>query len=322
MSSAVLEVLVEMANNPWVHAATLFGAVGVWAIRRAFHPSAPVLESELQERKDASDGDYFFLRLQDGSFVEWYEFGATRSGSVLVMLHGINSTGKLWKVADDFGKKNNIRIICPSLPGWGLSSAKRNLGPFEWARTDMTNLLVDHLKLGKIYVFGASLGSIYAAALATALGEHKVKGLMLYVAFAPKSRTHEPLKGSVLRGFQRIHQRFPILMQVLDQYILLPMFRVLTDDSAHTFRQWEGLWKGRETIFHPWDFSLADVPSARCEVLVVSGTKDVIAPRRNQELLQQSIRGSKLVKYEGTHEHSLLNPHTLHEHLAMLLHTS
>ena len=262
-----------------------------------------------------------WIRLRSGSFLEWYEYGDKSSDTAVVMLHGINSTGRLWEFVDDYAKTQGFRVISPSLPGWGLSGGNATGTPMEWAENDMKELLLHHLRLNKLYIFGASMGSVYAAALANALRENVVEALMLYVAFAPKSERHEPLKGSMLWSFQRIHQRFPTVMRLLDKYLFVPILSRVAPDGRHTFRQWEGLWKGREVIFQPWGFSLQDLPCPPCTAIVVSGTGDVLAPCENQRILHESIPGSKLVKYEGSHEHSLLNPETLYTHLNMLLHS-
>ena len=113
---------------------------------------------------------------------------------------------------------------------------------------------------------------------------------------------------------------FPTFLRLLDKYLFVPMLAAFVDqDGKHTFAQWEGLWYGRELISSPWNFAVSDIQCRNDgNIFIVSGTKDVVACPRNQELLHQLIPGSQLVTYHGDHEHALVHKQTLFEHVDLL----
>ncbi len=59
--------------------------------------------------------------LADGRVLEYFEFGAA-NGSALLLLHGSLSSGKHWAFLHYTALAEGWRLVCPSLPGWGLST--------------------------------------------------------------------------------------------------------------------------------------------------------------------------------------------------------
>eukprot|EP00927_Polykrikos_kofoidii_P016101 TRINITY_DN17228_c0_g1_i3.p1 TRINITY_DN17228_c0_g1~~TRINITY_DN17228_c0_g1_i3.p1 ORF type:complete len:352 (-),score=40.75 TRINITY_DN17228_c0_g1_i3:141-1196(-) len=134
-------------------------------------------------------GKYFRQRPSDGGSLEYYEYGSQEATArVWFLIHGGVATGGHFKIFPDFDarmKELNVRVVAPTMPGWGASDA---YGPLfeiigdqwleKWAQDSLA--LMDHLKIEKVAVSGLSLGG--APGLATAAAAQKQNRL---VAVAP-----------------------------------------------------------------------------------------------------------------------------------------
>jgi len=288
-------------------------------VRNSFNPSSRINKAQI-----ARDGGHA-LSLPDNRLLEYFEFGACKeeAESTLLAIHGGTTTGQLWRIHDQWGKKNKVRIISPSLPGWGLSEAMPlTATPQDWASRDATFLLqtLGFNNENKVHLMGASLGSIYASALVcTPEAKHMIGDVMLYVAFAPKSKTHDPLEGSKLKIFSQMYT-FPILARLLEKFIFIPLIKaLLPGDVRRSVRnQWEGLWKCRDDIYGEWNLDWPKMSVGR-KVIIVSGSRDGLVRPRNQIVLHESIHGSLLVSYDGGHEAPVMHPELMQGHFGLLL---
>lgn len=166
------------------------GWVGDWAVsvldcalsRRRF-PSPEQLAAE------TAGGRYFRQRPSDGGSLEYHEYGSQDpTARTWLLVHGGMSTGGQFSIFPEFDvrmKALNVRVVAPTMPGWGASDA---YGPLfevtgaQWvARWTQDSLaLMDHLKLERFAVSGLSLGGV--PAIATAAAAQKQERL---VALAP-----------------------------------------------------------------------------------------------------------------------------------------
>lgn len=298
------------------------GAALFLALFNAFNPSPRISSTKILQ-----DGGNSLL-LPSGRMMEYFEYGASKDQAqhTLVALHGAMTTGKLWKIHDAWGIENKVRIISPSLPGWGLSEAMPiyTATPKEWANEDAIALLqqLGFSEQNQVHLMGASLGSIYAAALvSTPEATSMIKNVMLYVPFSPRTPEHNPLEGSQLKVFSQMHT-FPTLARAFEKYVIVPLMRRFMDGDAKrsVLEQWEGLWKCTDDIYGGWEFDWKQIGNnGGRKVIIVSGTKDDIAPPRNQEILNQGITGSVSVSYDGGHEAGIVNPELMQGHLELLL---
>jgi pimeloyl-ACP methyl ester carboxylesterase len=283
------------------------------ALFNCYSPSPRTTEEQI-----INDGGKV-LRVGD-RLTEYFVYGASPQTATksLLAIHGAMTTGQLWKEHDQWGRENNVLIICPSLPGWGLSEpsydASMNLTrtPKDWAENDALLLLktLGFSSENKVHLVGASLGSIYAAALASSEKTSPlIANVMLYVAFAPPSMTNDPLLNSQLRVFSQMHS-VPILARTFEKIVVLPLLRSsLPGDAGRSLKtQWEGLWKCTDDIYAPWDFPYQSLTQQR-KVVVVSGKSDNLAPPHNQQALRTLIPGAQLVEYEGGHDDGVRKPH-------------
>jgi pimeloyl-ACP methyl ester carboxylesterase len=287
--------------------------IGAYIIATAFQPSNRATIQDIQ--KDGGNA----LTLRDNRVLEYFIHGDKDSNKVLLALHGAQTTGKLFTLLDEWGKKKNIKIIAPSLPGFGLTSFKTNYTLEDWIQ-DMQEFL-PHVKADSFHLLGTSLGSIHASAL-TNLYEPRdaVKNVELYVAFAPASDENDPLEGSVLQMFAKM-AKYPYFKRLFEKLLIRPLMLFFMKKDSDVVRaiksQWEGLASCADVIYQPWRFDYPNMAKNR-RVIVVSGTKDNVAPPHNQKWLIKHIPGSELIEYEGAHERGLEEPDMMGKHLDLL----
>jgi pimeloyl-ACP methyl ester carboxylesterase len=181
------------ATRILVLASGVIVAAGAYAYLTCFAPSPRITKAEI-ERSGAKS-----LSTPSGRLLEYFEFGASKSDATatLLLLHGAMTTGALWQTHDEWAKRRKVRIISPSLPGWGLSEHKgidSMTQPQEFV-LDVVHLM-STVEISRFHVAGASLGSVYAAQIAASTHTSAMVGnVMLYVPMAPASDTHDPLAG-------------------------------------------------------------------------------------------------------------------------------
>lgn len=296
----------------------IFIAFGIYASLNAFNPS----NFEEFEKLIHKQGGQFF-KTKGQRVIQYFEFGAPKEESkhTFMILHGAMTTGELWKIHDKWAKERNIRLISPTLPGWGLSTSIsiEQSSVQEWTEKDISEF-IEYLgfnEKNQFHLVAASLGSIYGASLAS---HHKsVKDVMLYVAFAPKSPENDPLDGSQLKVFSDMHQ-YRTFARIFEKYLVIPMLTSFMppEISSSIKNQWEGLWMCTDDIYSEWKFNWKNISQNR-RVFIVSASKDKNAPPQNQKILAQNIKGSILIEYEGEHEDGITKPELMQSHMERLI---
>ncbi|KAJ3354342.1 hypothetical protein HDU83_005497 [Entophlyctis luteolus] len=287
----------------------------------AFQPSRP------SRKQIAASGGSLF-ELENDRFLEYFEFGDTKSSRVLLCFHGAQTTGNLFVILEKWALASKIRIVAPTLPGFGLTpSLPPTMSGFQvWVR-DVEHLL-EHLHIDRFYMLGTSLGSIYAQIFATTCQmkwKNQIQNICLYVGFAPFTPgEYDPLEGSILQVFGELRSR-PLFKRMLERLLLIPILRWTSPRNGDTLRsikwQWEGLYNSADIIYVERSFAgLKELAvGGQRRVLIVSGSNDIIAPPHNQKRLCELITGAEFVSYEGAHERAILEPELLAKHLELIL---
>jgi len=295
---------------------SLLGAGALYAIATAFQASPSIRQDQIR-----ADGGNV-LNLRDKRILEYFVHGDVAGKTVLLALHGAQTTGKLFSLLHDWAKSVGVRIIAPSLPGFGLTQYSANYRLEDWV-LDMQELMAQ-LHIERFHVLGTSLGSIHAAALACLYEPRQSVGnVQLYVAYAPADDAdkHDPLQGSVLDMFGRM-RRFPLFKRLFEKLLVLPLLRLLLPrdgDVSRSIRyQWEGIASCADVIYQPWRFDWKSMARGR-QVIIVSGRKDTAAPPHNQLRLNKQIVGSQLIQYDGEHDRALKEPEMFARHVQLLL---
>jgi pimeloyl-ACP methyl ester carboxylesterase len=303
----------------------------------AFTPSPRMSEESI-----VKDGGKTY-RLSDGRMMEYFVHGNPTATSTLIALHGANTTGNLFQLLHQWGIDNNVRIIAPSLPGFGKSEPRYNSANvpsydlLSWAQD--TSLFLQSIQIDDFYVLGTSLGGPHAAALASVFPDRaRVRNVMLYVPLAPygdldatqPGGVYDPLNGSMLKSFGDMRSS-PRKKRVIERLFFVPLLRAMSPAGGDVARSvasfWEGAFTCTTVIYQPWMFPWKTLgtevlPCAQAphrKVFIVSGTKDAVAPPHNQQKLAQDIVNSVLITYEGEHEYSIVHPELMVAHASVLL---
>ncbi|KAJ3106976.1 hypothetical protein HDU97_005257 [Phlyctochytrium planicorne] len=125
------------------------------------------------------------LTRPNNRLLEYFEFGSTDpTATVLLALHGSSTTGNLFKPLDAWCLDHNVRIVAPTLPGYGLTSWVPVEDMEAWME-DVEALLAE-VGAERFHVAGASLGSVYAQWVVCRAGlRERVLNVAFYVPVAP-----------------------------------------------------------------------------------------------------------------------------------------
>ncbi|KAI9002489.1 Alpha/Beta hydrolase protein [Hyaloraphidium curvatum] len=297
-----------------VAAAAATSAVA-YAVRATSAPSPRATERAIADAGGAT------LILPDDRLLEYFEHGDRSSPRVLLAIHGAQTTGNLFALLDPWARRAGIRIVAPTLPGFGHSSFPHDgYSPKSWVRD--AEFLLGSLGIREFDLLGTSLGSIHAATLAATIpAPFHVRNIALYVAFAPfEPGVHDPMLGSVLKMFSEMRP-YATFKRLFEGCIVLPLMRTLMpagDVSRSIATQWEGLASIADVIYAPWDFDYGHLAEGR-KLIVVSGKKDNVAPPHNQKRLVETVPGAVLVEYDGEHDTSLKEVNLFEEHMDLLM---
>ena len=125
------------------------------------------------------------ISLSDGRTLGYAEYG-TAEGQPILYFHGGNGSRFEAQWFTDAATKNNIRLIAPDRPGFGLSDFQPDREMRDWAND--VEELADHLGIDKFSIFGLSGGGPFVASLAYFIPE-RLSGAAIISGTAPSSAT-------------------------------------------------------------------------------------------------------------------------------------
>lgn len=243
------------------------------------------------------------LVTSDGTHIAWDEIG---DGPVVVLVHGLGSSRRRWKLARQALADAGFRALSYDLRGFGESSpAERPHGMSELS-SDL-ECFVDHLELERFHLVGHSLGGMIAQRYAV-LHPERVRSLVLASTTSHNGRRASAFAEAMVilseRGFDAAlsdpTQR-PELERVLGEAFPggpppLDMLRVgLEEPDPARANAW------RACI----GFSEKDaLPRLTCPVLVTHGSADPLIPFRAGQLIHEAIPHSEWRPEDGA-GHSL-----------------
>ncbi|HEX6019572.1 MAG TPA: alpha/beta hydrolase [Burkholderiaceae bacterium] len=236
------------------------------------------------------------ITLANGVHLEVTEKGP-RQGTPVVMLHGITDSRRsfepVWEhLPDDW------HAIAVSQRGHGASDQR----PQHYATTDFAldiALLADALNLPPMVVVGHSMGSSVALQLA-AQRPDLVRALACLGTFArygdkPELRAfvegeiaalRDPIPDAVAREFQLSTLARPIDAAWLEAFV--------GESRKVPARIWRAAF---DALLE--DRFCSGIATIAAPVLLVWGSADAYAPRRDQDILRSALPRSRLLIYEG-----------------------
>ena len=123
--------------------------------------------------------------LDGGRRVGYAEYGCP-DGAPVVFCHGLPSSRLEGRLFDQAAEKNNIRLIAPDRPGYGMSQRCRLFPVACWPK-DISDLM-DRLEIQRFSIFGDSGGGPYALACAAKLPD-RLRQVAIVCALGPVDRS-------------------------------------------------------------------------------------------------------------------------------------
>jgi len=182
--------------------------VGVFYYRSLYIPP-PLKESELK------DVGLNYIKLSDGRFQVWYEFGP-KDGIPFLMFSGIPFTQRFNQIWEDTFIRLNIRCIAPNFYPIGYHDylvGGINFSPLNYTK-DFLELL-EHLNIPKLPIAGFSGGVMWAMAFAHDYPD-RVSRMLLFAPVFSRSYWEElvPDRSTDVRVFCQI-TRFPVILNTI-----------------------------------------------------------------------------------------------------------
>ena len=262
------------------------------------------------------------LRLRDNRLLGYAEYGVP-SGQPVIFFHGMPGSRLQGALGHESAIRQNVRLIAPDRPGYGLSDFKPKRRILDWA--DDVVELADALGIDRFAIGGISGGGPYVAACALRI-PHRLIGAAIISGVGPfeapgatdgmsrqnralfaMARRVPPLARASLSVMGMIATRWPQraieqmkrAMPPPDRAVLEQpgMADRFAEDVAEAFRcgsrgaTWEAQLYAR-----PWGFRLEDIAM---EVHLWQGGEDVnVAPSMGR-YQAQAIPNGKLTFYEN-----------------------
>lgn len=232
-----------------------------------------------------------------GSISFYYEAG---TGSAVVLLHGIGSSGASW-YAQLRGLSHLHRVIAWDAPGYMKSAPLRERAPVASDYANRLKALLDYLGISSCYLVGHSLGALIAASLARSWGEY-VSGLILAnpaqgYGTAPADIRQEKLSSRIdafreLGAAEFAKQRGPRLLSdsaTADQIRCIVSIMSELNEGAH--RQAARMLASGDLF--------ADARRFDGPTLVIGGSEDKITPADDARDLAARLRSAEYRSIDG-----------------------
>ena len=261
------------------------------------------------------------LRLRDNRLLGYAEYGAP-TGYPVIFFHGMPGSRLEGALGRESATRENIRLVVPDRPGYGLSDFKPKRRILDWA--DDVVELADALGFDRFAIAGISGGGPYVAACALRI-PHRLTGAAIISGVGPfeapgatdgmsrqnralfgMARRVPPLARASLSAMSMIATRWPRRAMAQMKRAMPPPDRAVleqpgisdgfVENIAESFRSGSrgATWEA-QLYAKPWGFRLEDIAM---EVHVWQGGKDVnVAPSMGR-YQAQAIPNSKLTFYE------------------------
>jgi non-heme chloroperoxidase len=234
------------------------------------------------------------IQLSTGVQLEYAEQGDEK-GIPVILLHGFTDSRKSFEAVLPY-LPSSIHVFAISQRGHGNSSKQATkYHPEDFAK-DIADF-IKQKKLNQPVLVGHSMGSTNAQCFATNYPS-QIKALVLVGSFAHYNKPIvsefkkmiDDLKDPVDSVFVTEFQKSTIVKPIADE-----MLNGFINESrklpAHV---WQGVAAGWKTANYIGGLQSFDKPA-----LIIWGDKDAYCPEEDQELLNKTLKKSKLLVYEG-----------------------
>ena len=217
-----------------------------------------------------------------------YEYLDFDKDETLVLLHGWGQNIDMMKpIGDKFINMYNLLYI--DLPGFGKSSEP----DYPWTVYDYAkcvNIIVEDLKLNNIIIighsFGGKIGLIYAS-------KYKVNKLICLASPYCKELKKSPLKTKIYKFLKKI-PGLKWIANIMKKYI-----------GSTDYKNASEIMRGVLVQSINLDM-VSDVKKINCPTLLIWGTEDTAVPINRAYELNELIKTSRVIEYEGATHYAYL----------------
>lgn len=182
------------------------------------------------------------VRLAGGDTIAWSELGDP-DGPVLVAVHGFR--GSDMGLAAVLGRVDGCRIICPNLPGMGVSPSRPGVVYDLERLADVVAEFIDALGVGPVWLLGHSYGSVVCTAAAGRRPELVSRLLLLAPIVDAVGVGVKVVPTKALTAFLRVVEKAPepLGLRVIDS-------KFPGEQSLPFMRRRRGSWEQVQQLSH------------------------------------------------------------------------
>jgi pimeloyl-ACP methyl ester carboxylesterase len=250
-----------------------------------------------------------FFRVVDGVRLHWVEYGSPRSGTPIVLLHGLHDSHLTWeRVARDLARDH--RVLALDLPGHGLSDRPDASYELEWYAC-LVARWIETSGLSQVDIVGHSLGGGIALLLLR-ICRPRIRRLVLAAAGGLGKEIALGLRLASLSRVARVVERIGQPLMALGTWLAhicwrskLPHRHIYAmsamsarPGTARAFaRTVRGLmdWKGQSHSFFLHAHLIEELPP----IAVLWGDRDGIVPIEHGLALAQRVEGVRFERLLG-----------------------
>lgn len=238
--------------------------------------------------------------LDRGSHRIHYEVVGRADAPPLLLVMGMGFSSRAWHTLPEL-LQDDFRVIVFDNCGTGRSSVPRALSRTRHMAADAAAIL-DALGLGRVYVFGISMGGMIAQELALAHPD-RVRALVLGATFAGHLRSTKPgprvayeLLRAVLRGERLPPSKLAPLLVSRDYFESDPAGFERWLRALERVRGAVALRQMMAVVLHE---TRGRLPRLVVPTLVITGDADRLVPPANSRELARLIPGARLLVLPG-----------------------
>jgi len=165
------------------------------------------------------DNETKLFLLSDGRQISYLEYGE-KTGNPIILLHGIHHSRLMFGLIPDFPFRDDLRLIIPDRPGYGLSDFyKYGSSIIDYPKDIME--LADSLSLDKFCIFGFSGGAPYALACAWKIPD-RINSIGIFAGIGPLNKKSAEGIMLAMRMLYWVSHKTPVIARtVMDSLSLL-----------------------------------------------------------------------------------------------------
>ncbi len=209
----------------------------------------------------------------------------------LLILHGWGGSSKSWKLVKEILEKNNFKVYCPDLPGFGTEPDPKK----AWAVSDYVEWVKDFCekeKLSQVFLLGHSFGGRIAMKFTALYPEKLLRLILVDSAGFQHSKSWSFKQKIIIKGSKFFH--------FLDKFPILNIFYALLRKTVYIFSGTRDYYLIKSKVMKETFKKIITenltryLSEIKIPTLIVWGKKDKLVPVEIAYSLKEKIYQSQL----------------------------